>query len=515
MKKLGVLLEGSRTTNINLELIKFLSSQFEVVLIVKNNPLKSSFRVKDIPYLLVDRLFLRLFDTNKFFEKSKVPTECRIISVTCNYSKSKLYVDIDNNSFDVINTESFNSIIRLDFSGIFRGNLVDLKVISIHHGDNYWNRGGPSGFWEVINKKPSCGYLIQVLSSKLDDGKPLFQGYVKSHFIHVKNRINLFEDSYRVLIMLLNEEEHTHIPRLQRRYYDGSILKLPTIFYVLNYLRLVLYYSMRVAFISETWTSMYLDTGKSTDLRKANKIDSDRELDVIADPFLYEVDGRLYCLVECYSYSHSYGVIDAYVLENGSWKIYRHNILNNVSHLSFPNVNRIDGELFLLPESSNEKNLKIYKLNRSSHEWEFLSTVENDLKVADCVLEKKEGMYIISGTFAWNNSDYTWKQVRYTSSCLQGPWKRDFIFNATRMSWRRGGTVQSSVEAVFQDHGFMSYGESLSIYNETENKIETYTTQNLPDYQGVHHLSALDNHLVFDLKRYKIKRVKWIKKFYS
>ena len=52
-------------------------------------------------------------------------------------------------------------------SGIIRGRLLDITefgVISFHHGDNRKNRGGPTGFWEVINNDPSSEFIIQKLN---------------------------------------------------------------------------------------------------------------------------------------------------------------------------------------------------------------------------------------------------------------------------------------------------------------------------------------------------------------
>ena len=51
-------------------------------------------------------------------------------------------------------------------SGILQGNILNtcpLGIISFHHGDNRWNRGSPPAFWEVYFKKPSTGFIIQIL----------------------------------------------------------------------------------------------------------------------------------------------------------------------------------------------------------------------------------------------------------------------------------------------------------------------------------------------------------------
>ena len=40
----------------------------------------------------------------------------------------------------------------------FKGKILDIfhfGILSFHHGDNRVIRGGPSGFWEVLNNHPS------------------------------------------------------------------------------------------------------------------------------------------------------------------------------------------------------------------------------------------------------------------------------------------------------------------------------------------------------------------------
>ena len=42
-------------------------------------------------------------------------------------------------------------------------------VWSYHHGDNHINRGGPAGFWEVLEGSPVIGSVLQVLDEDLDN----------------------------------------------------------------------------------------------------------------------------------------------------------------------------------------------------------------------------------------------------------------------------------------------------------------------------------------------------------
>jgi len=70
-------------------------------------------------------------------------------------------------------------LLRFGF-GIIRGELLDLPthgIWSFHHGDEQKYRGGPPGFWEIMNGDPVTGAILQRLTDKLDAGRVLHKGW--------------------------------------------------------------------------------------------------------------------------------------------------------------------------------------------------------------------------------------------------------------------------------------------------------------------------------------------------
>ena len=73
-----------------------------------------------------------------------------------------------------ITAEHVDLLIRLGGRGIYRGAILDAAthgMVSIHHGDNRLYRGGPPGFWEIMNGEAHCGYIVQRLTRVLDGGQ--------------------------------------------------------------------------------------------------------------------------------------------------------------------------------------------------------------------------------------------------------------------------------------------------------------------------------------------------------
>src|SRR5262249_7013852 len=71
-----------------------------------------------------------------------------------------------------IRSKSLDVLLRFGFN-ILRGDILHAArhgVWSYHHGDNEFYRGGPSHFWELCERAPLSGVLLQVLTEELDGG---------------------------------------------------------------------------------------------------------------------------------------------------------------------------------------------------------------------------------------------------------------------------------------------------------------------------------------------------------
>lgn len=87
-------------------------------------------------------------------------------------------------------------MIRLGGRGIYRGAILDAVpngMVSIHHGDNRVYRGGPPGFWEVMNGAETCGFVVQRLTETLDGGQVMARGALPARPLAAQNREALYK----------------------------------------------------------------------------------------------------------------------------------------------------------------------------------------------------------------------------------------------------------------------------------------------------------------------------------
>ena len=75
---------------------------------------------------------------------------------------------------------------------IVKGEILEAApygIWSLHHDDNRSYRGGPALFWEIYERNPESGTILQVLTDALDGGKVLYRSISPTNFASLyKNR---------------------------------------------------------------------------------------------------------------------------------------------------------------------------------------------------------------------------------------------------------------------------------------------------------------------------------------
>jgi len=94
------------------------------------------------------------------------------------FNTSNIYSD---KMVSLIGNYRLDTIILVRGFGILKEPILSSTkygVLSYHHGDIQKYRGMPPGFWELYNGEKEMGVTVQILSEKLDGGKPIVQRQV-------------------------------------------------------------------------------------------------------------------------------------------------------------------------------------------------------------------------------------------------------------------------------------------------------------------------------------------------
>lgn len=103
-----------------------------------------------------------------------------------------------------------------------------------------------------------------------------------------------------------------------------------------------------------------------------------------ADPFPWEWRGKHYIFTEAYHYLKQKGIIAYYCLEDSEQSL--HPCLEEAFHLSYPNVFEYGGEVFMIPESCESRQLRLYRATDFPDRWVLDTVLLSDIKLVDSSL---------------------------------------------------------------------------------------------------------------------------------
>lgn len=239
-----------------------------------------------------------------------------------------------------------------------------------------------------------------------------------------------------------------------------------------------------------------------------------------ADPFIIDKGDLLYVFYEAFSFLNSKGILRCRILnkdlvEIDDVKLEGFDELK--CHLSFPFLFELDGKLFMIPESSERKEVILFQSVDFPARWEKVKVLVSDLAVTDNVVFELHGViYLVSTTM--DN-----KLVIHTSEGLLGDWTRiSPDLEVCNLHPRGAGTpysINNKTYIVTQECNHDAYGKSIfikEVTNLTPNKYEEKLVGNISssinNSDGIHTLNFTDNYIVYDTKHLTFSLLSTLKK---
>jgi hypothetical protein len=303
--------------------------------------------------------------------------------------------------------------IRLGFR-ILRGDILSASkfgIWSYHHADNNVNRGGPPGFWEVAEGWNETGSMLQILTEELDGGKVLYRSFSATDDFSIKrNKINYYWKSLyflpRSLHMLreLGASEFTKwVQRTNQHpvFYSGRLYTAPTNWQTIRLLSSLIWKKLRhklwKIFNFDQWVVMYSSTGRqlSHAFFRFKKLYPPKDR-FWADPFVITKDGMHYIFVEEFIFRTGVGHIAVLTIDREGKFTDMKIVLQRPYHLSYPFVFEHGNEYFMIPETSANRTIELYRCRNLPDEWEFVMNIMETVEAVDTTLlyrDKKWWMF--------------------------------------------------------------------------------------------------------------------------
>ena len=146
----------------------------------------------------------------------------------------------------------------------------------------------------------------------------------------------------------------------------------------------------------------------------------DTKASFVADPFMLKVDGIWNMFFEVMNSKSAKGEIGLAVSDDGFVWQYRHIVLAEPFHLSYPYVFSWENAYYMVPESWKAGGVRLYRASNFPTEWNYVATLVQRPYIADSSLFYFEGNW-------WMFAE-TGENLRFDTLCLFpapsliGPW---------------------------------------------------------------------------------------------
>ncbi|MDD5700993.1 MAG: hypothetical protein PHU23_02990 [Dehalococcoidales bacterium] len=554
MKKIGILLSSTDCDRYNYDTIRELAKSDKVQLyyLLNNNPAEKSGLWTKIRRNIKSQGFWR-FAASVFFGRLEILERKMLFLLTKNqgilavdkrfnideftrnpvicldpvYSASGLLVRYSDEDIKKIKSLNLDLMVRANAGGIFKGKILNSSeagIISFHHGDNHWNRGGPPGFWEVYYRKPSTGFIIQQLNEEIDGGEVLFRGEISTRRSFTENILALLNESnpYMAKLILDYAEKGVLPPYEEKIPFSGKLYRTPSIIQSINYVfrTSALFIKTIINFFilrrRDRWHVAYLNGHWSNAvLRKGTQIKNIRR-HFFADPFVVTKNNRTIIFVEDFSFEQSRGCISAIeIIDKKNYKILGP-VLEEPFHMSFPFLFEYKNELFMIPETFESNSIRLYKCMEFPMKWQHYKDIMKDCSAVDSMVFKHNNLWwLFTNMVIEGGLDFNSKLVAYyNSDPLSDAWilhaSSPLVFDSNKA--RNGGILDISGNSpvrVRQKQGFNSYGaaftmariKELTPSSYIEQEIASITPEFFPGLKGCHHLHSNGEYTVYDFYR--------------
>lgn len=314
---------------------------------------------------------------------------------------------------DATKIKSYNIdvFIRMGFR-ILRGEFLSCAkygIWSYHHGDNRINRGSPPGFWEVMEGWPETGSVLQILTEDLDGGRVLHRSYSRTDSLSVRrNKNNCYWKALSFLprkleeLHKLGEEEFLlRIGQNNRHptYYSRKLYSAPNnakmfgltirlcVKAVLKSLQGLLYFNQWILLYS-----MKRNAQHSSSFWRFKKIIPPKDRSW-SDPFIVLDDDIYYVFIEEFIHKLDKGHISYLTIDkNGNYATPK-KIIEKPFHISYPFVFSYSNEYYMIPETSQNRTIDLYKCLEFPDKWEFEKTLMAGVHAVDPTMLHRDGVW--------------------------------------------------------------------------------------------------------------------------
>jgi hypothetical protein len=449
MLRVGIMLDSYTSNAWVAKVIEEIQSsgfaRAELVILISDSPRESSL-LRNFQFALF-RLFERWdYQRNKSDHDAMAPVDVSsllngiaLISVEANYSFTDGISENSEDRLTEIGKHELDVIFHFGSSIPPKGILTASRygVWSFHHGCTSERGGGAPFFEEFAKGNPVSESSLLMFTDSLEHGRVVYKSYASTDQVSLYvNRNPIYWKTAEFALRGLRElytggaafiqslPTYREGEKSSRRSSEPTNLRM--IFFTRRYLSLWLQ-ARRTMMRSGPRAKWFIALRKrGAGLRfddpagySLMPCPTDR---FYADPFLFEKDGRTFLFFEDFRYAENRAVISCCELGPDGTPGSPVEVLRCPFHLSYPFVFEHAGEIYMIPETKENRMVELYRATSFPTGWVSEAVLLNDVYAVDATVQEIDGRFWMFAGVSNGNFSNCDELCLFFADELTGPW---------------------------------------------------------------------------------------------
>jgi hypothetical protein len=307
-----------------------------------------------------------------------------------------------------------------------------------YHGDDRIMRGGPPGFWEVVENWSETSSALIAAGGNFPPNRVLFRSHLVTYPLSpARHRSYYFwattsflprqlellqrfgEDKYWKQTEKFNASSLCEITKYETPSNSSAIMSIGKII-----IRLIKEFVQRF-FYTDHWFLLFsLKQDISDNFREFNKLMPSKDK-FWADPHILQVNGKYYIFIEEFLCANNKGHISVIELDEfGNWKA-PVKVLEKDYHLSYPFIFEWNNKFYMVPESRANRTIDLYECAEFPYKWNFKQCLMENVSAVDTTLIHYSDKWWLFTAIAENEAAAPNVELFlfYTDDLFGGEWK--------------------------------------------------------------------------------------------
>ncbi len=142
-----------------------------------------------------------------------------------------------------------------------------------------------------------------------------------------------------------------------------------------------------------------------------------------ADPFPFMHEGRIYVFVEDWDHRRNKAVISVVPFDDGGPSGPAEPVLEESWHLSYPFLLAHDGQIWMIPESSGSRSIRLYRADPFPTRWVPEAVLVTDIEASDATVIYQNGTFWMFAATRDGRGSWSDTLSIFYAHDLHGPWE--------------------------------------------------------------------------------------------